>query len=327
MVPALFLMPLLLFLGGESDNMLFNKINLPERVDGWRIERQPRRIDKTNIFDYMNGAGELYLSYHFDHLMVYDYTSDSDNDIRVELYQMKGSRDAFGLLSLDWGGEPVELDHLGSGKSVKSRKSIIPSSRALYGKGLLRAWSDNIYIRITALRETPGIKETILKLGKIITTGRANPPAPELLKVIKPPMGSSWAAKRDRTAYFYSHLVLNTFFYLSHENILNLNHSTEALIVTFEREQKDREKNSVPLLVIKYPDYEHASAAMADFADAYLPDRVKDVTLEKGGDNQDFFHIEDGWLGYKLVNRYLALVFECPDRESGVEILSYATLK
>jgi len=57
----------------------------------------------------MDGAGELYLGYRFDHLESYEYEVQSEKNILVELYFMKTADDAFGLLSLDWGGEPVDL--------------------------------------------------------------------------------------------------------------------------------------------------------------------------------------------------------------------------
>jgi hypothetical protein len=58
----------------------------------------------------MNGAGELYIGYRFRHLDVYEYTSGSEENILVELYYMETPDDAFGLLSLDWGGESVTLN-------------------------------------------------------------------------------------------------------------------------------------------------------------------------------------------------------------------------
>lgn len=307
----------------KSSIMQSDKINLPETIDGWRLEGPPRRIDKTNIFDYMDGAGELYISYHFDHLLVYEYKSKSDNDILVELYTMKYSQDAFGLLSLDWSGEVVELNHL---KTEKSETSISPQSRALYGKGLLRVWSNNLYVRIMAFRDVPEVKKVILELGKKITANRSNPPPPEMLRIIKPPMNSPWTLRKDRTAYFYSHLVLNSLFYLSHENILNLNHSTEAVIVTYEKEPSNRELPSARLLVIKYPDNEQAVTALEDFIKAYLPDQKREIKLDINQENKDFFQIEDGWMGYRLLNQYLALVFECPDQRSAQEIMNQAVL-
>ena len=163
---------------GEAGVMRPEKISLPDTIDGWKLEGEPQRIEKTNIFDYMNGAGELYLSYHFDHLLVYEYKNKSGNDIIVELYTMKDSRDAFGLLSLDWGGESVNL---GQPEQGRSKKAITPLDRALYGKGLLRVWSDNLYVRIMAFRDVPGVRDVILRLGKIITAGRSHSSLPEML--------------------------------------------------------------------------------------------------------------------------------------------------
>jgi len=296
-----------------------DKIILPDAVGEWRLEGPPRRIDETNIFEYMNGGGELYLSYHFGRLLVYEYKDREDNDLLVEIYFMKESRDAFGLLSLDWGGEAVVLN---APEDDRSGTSVVPPRRALYGQGLLRAWSDNVYVRIIASRDKPGVKDVILRLGKTIAAGRSDPPRPELFKAVRPAEDSPWQIRKDRTAYFYSHLVLNSLYYLSHENILNLGADTEAVLVTFEKEQVGEAKRAVRLLVIAYPDRDHASKAWEDFSAAYLPDRKGRAIPGSGKENQGLFSIEDGWLGTKLVSRHLALAFECPDPESAREILS-----
>jgi len=308
---------------GEACVMRPEKINFPDTIDGWRLEGEPKRIDKANIFDYMNGAGELYLSYHFDHLLVYKYKNKSGNDIVVELYTMKSPQDAFGLLSLDWGGEPVNLGQPEDGKFMKA---IIPQNRALYGKGLLRVWSDNLYIRIMAFRDVPGVKKVILRLGEIITAGRSHPLPPEMLRSVKISTDSPWTLMKDRTAYFRSYLVLNSLFYISHENILNLDLSTEAVIVTYERELETREKQTARLVVIKYPDQERAVTALDSFFKAYLPDQKSQVTPDRERESQGFFHIEDGWMGFRLSGRELALVFECPDKQSAQEMTEQVLL-
>ncbi len=317
------LVPFFAFVEGEPAVMPPEKIELPERFDGWGLEGPPRRIDEANIFEYMNGAGELYLSYHFDHLLVYEYAGQNGNTILVELYQMREPRDAFGLLSLDWSGEAVDL-----GRHVPSQpgKNIIPPDRALYGQGLLRAWSDDMYLRILGSRESPEIRAAILELGKLITTNRQDPAPPEFLQVVNPSNDSPWLVRRDRTAYFYSHLILNSMFYLSHENILDLDSSTEAVMTAFERRGNERENPPVTLLVVRYPDYERAAGALTDFFNAYLPEIDREIKTEESLENRDFFQIEDGWLGYRLVNRHLALAFACPDRESALEILDRAVL-
>jgi hypothetical protein len=41
----------------------------------------------------------------------------------------------------------------------------------------------------------------------------------------------------------------------------------------------------------------------------------------KGSPSLSLFKIEDGWMGYKLVNNYVAIVFECPDHKSARVII------
>ena len=300
-------------------------IPLPDSLEPWKLDGDPKRIDRSNIFDYMDGAGELYLGYHFSHLLVYRYRDNDENEILVELYQMKDSRDAFGLLSLDWGGEAVVLNQ--SEKTLEM-ESIVPSVRAFYGMGLLRIWSDNLYVRIMAVKETPGVKDVILELGKIITAGRKNPPPPRMVGNIRHECGSGWVLKKDRTAYFYSHLVLNSLYYLSHENILNLDRDTEAVMVVFEKNQGEKVRQRIHLLVIRYPDHRQAAAALDGFVRAYLPEMKNRPDPDMNRQSQeDFFQVEDGWLGYRLLNRWMALAFGCPDQKSGREILKQVDLQ
>jgi hypothetical protein len=162
----------------EGTDAEMKSYSLPESVSVWSRPESPKIIDSTNIFKYMNGAGELYLGYRFDHLEVFDYTSEKQDNILVELYFMETSDDAFGLLSLDWGGEPVSFDDLPVNSPDRSPFS---QSRALYGAGLLRIWSDNLYVRIMAFRETPTSKQAVLTLGKAITANRKTSPAPALV--------------------------------------------------------------------------------------------------------------------------------------------------
>ena len=114
------------FFKGAIVELEANEINLPKTIGGWTRPDSAQTIDSTSIFKYMNGAGELYLSYGFNHLDVYEYTADNQKSILVELYYMKNSDDAFGLLSLDWGGEPVTFNH----SYVKQESNTIAPSAA-----------------------------------------------------------------------------------------------------------------------------------------------------------------------------------------------------
>ena len=295
-----------------------NMIALPKTIGDWRKLEPPRTIDSTNIFKYMNGAGELYLGYRFKHLEVFDYTDENKNDILVELYFMETPDDAFGLLSLDWGGEVVSFGDPSENGSKQPTDSPV---RALYGAGLLRIWSDILYARIMAFRETPASKQAVMTLGRAITANRKSPSEPELLKTLSPLVGSSWKLRRDRICFFRSYLVLNSNYYLSHENILNLDHATEAVIAPYEQISTGGDQKRCQFLLVKYENHVRARKALEDFHKAYLPEYKEELSADSNNSDPSLFKLEDGWLGYQLMGKYVAIVLECPDRKSAGTII------
>ena len=291
---------------------------LPMTVGLWTRPESPQLITAETIFDYMNGAGELYLGYCFDHLEVYEYKAPSQKEILVELYYMKNSDDAFGLLSLDWGGEPVDL-----GKLPNNESSAVQSEwpRALYGKGLLRLWSDNVYARVMAYQETPESKEAVLSLGHAIAKGKNNPPQPEIMSSPPDAVQPGWTLLKDRLSFFRTHLVLNSLYYLGHENMLDLDHTARAVSAVYEKKDPASGQIRIRLIKVKYANSGRARAALAHFHKSYLPEHPMPEKAGAAEDTVKTLPIEDGWLGYTLQSDSITIVFECPDRETARTIL------
>ncbi|MFB0515893.1 MAG: DUF6599 family protein, partial [Candidatus Neomarinimicrobiota bacterium] len=72
---------------------------LPDTVEGWKIGRRDREYDHTNLYDYLNGGAELYLSYGFQGLINRTYTQPGQPEIFVDIFDMGNSRNAFGVFS------------------------------------------------------------------------------------------------------------------------------------------------------------------------------------------------------------------------------------
>jgi hypothetical protein len=115
--------------------------------------------------------------------------------------------------------------------------------------------------------------------------------------------------------------VLNSIYYLSHENILDLDLSAEAVIAPYEHIPGSGDPKRSQFLLVRYEKPERARQALNRFHDAYLPEYKKKTTADTAADNQSLFKLEDGWLAYKLLGKYIAIVFECPDPESARVIL------
>ena len=299
--------------GGTSAEMKDPDLRLPESVGVWIRPEFAQVIHANNIFEYMDGAGELYIGYRFRHLEVYQYSAENRDAILVELYFMETPQDAFGLLSLDWSGDPVGL----IGPAVPEDKlSIAPTTRALYGAGLLRLCADAIYARVMAFRETPESKEAVLSLGRAVAAGRRVSPEPPLLKFLPAGVGTEWDLRRDRIGYLRSYLVLNSLHYLSDENILNLDLSTEAVTAPYNGRGDHEGRRTIQALIVKYPTPELAERALHHFHEAYLPDHPGPSKPGVTERFSDVFQVEDRWLGYLLSGRFVAMVLECPDEQS-----------
>ena len=70
------------------------------------------------------------------------------------------------------------------------------------------------------------------------------------------------------------------------------------------------------LLLVRYPDAERASRALAHFRSAYLPETGTGAAKERGS-----ARTEEGWTSWRLLGRGLAIVFSAPDEKAGASLL------
>jgi hypothetical protein len=218
---------------------------------------------------------------------------------------METADDAYGLLSADWGGEASILDTAPGDKP-----------RALYGAGLLRIASDNLYARVMASQETEASKQAVLDLGRAIVSGRARREPPVLVGAlpskVNVPGGGQFSLRADRFRFLRTHLVLNTSYFLGYENLLNLDHTTEAVVAEYLAASPENNPKPVTLLLVRYENPDKARAAFTHFRTGYLPE-FQQKPHESATADRQFAFIEDGWVGTWLVGRSIALVFECPE--------------
>jgi hypothetical protein len=288
-------------------------VSLPTHAGAWTRPDAPKRVTAQTIFDYMDGGGELYVGFRFDHLDVYEYraTDGSLGTILAELYWMATPDDAFGLLSTDWTGEPVAL---GPEPAPVPRVTAVPPYRALYGSGLLRFWAGTLYARVLASRETPSAREAVLAIGQAAASGpRTVPPAllsalPGTSAVGGPATSLSGQALRaDRTCYFRSYLVLNAQYFLASQDILHLGPDVEA--VTGEYAPSRPGARPTRVILVRYGSPATASAALQAFRQAYLPEAAARRAGAAGGTVE----VEHGFVGWSVKGASLALVLDAGD--------------
>jgi Family of unknown function (DUF6599) len=298
-------------------------LKLPRAVAAWTQSGGPKFVGPEDIFNYMDGGGELYLGYRFRRLEVQTYSSADQGEILVELYWMESSDDAYGLLSLDWGGEAVALAPPMPGSSSLPETD---GPRALYGAGLLRLWSGNLFARIMADHETSASKKAVQALGQAIAAGRSTPPRPELIEALPARVGSRFLIRQERVTFLRSHLVLNSVYFLSSDNLLDLTPDCEVATTTYGQGAAKAVGSAKPprLMLARYANETAATNALTHFRQTYLPDKLNGPKPSLLGDN-GVVAIEDGWMGFARSGRGLALVFESSDEASARLFLSEST--
>lgn len=86
-----------IFLLAASSQITAQELSLPE-LQGFRKSTGYPVYTPDNLWDFIDGAAETYLSYNFEDLHVADYTKGR-NVIRLEIYKHKDNTQAFGIYS------------------------------------------------------------------------------------------------------------------------------------------------------------------------------------------------------------------------------------
>ena len=233
---------------GEEKGKMNPEISLPAEAAGWKWDGKDMKFDSKSVFQYMNGAAELYLAYGFQNLMVRRFEKPNQPPITLELYDMASSENAYGVFSFERQDEAVGI---GQGSE--------------FGGGLLRFWKGKYFLSIYADGQGVEVESAILTIGR--TTAdliQEMGPEPKLVDFIP---GKALGLVDRSVRYLKSHILLNQRFFIAHQNILKLSQRTEAVLA-----QYTREKQKTHLLLIRYPSVQEAKDAYQSFMGAYLPD-------------------------------------------------------
>jgi len=263
----------------------FNKI-LPETIDGWKKAGPPGLYRADNLSTYIDGGAELYLSYNFKTALSLKYKDAAENEIAVDIFDMGTSSDAFGVFA-----HTRETIETGFGQGSE------------YAAGLLTFWKDRYYVSILAYPETAAKKDVVFKLGRTIAD--AIPGEGSL-----PPILGLLPAENllpESVHYFHHYIWLNSFYFVSNENVLNIEGDTPAALAKYRQAG-----STFFLLLVRYPDAVRAEAAAIQFRQKVL-----------GGAAEGMRPLKEGrWTGLQCRGDLVSAVFNAPDAETVRAILA-----
>ncbi len=257
----------------------------PKQIEGWSALEKEQKYTRDTIFNYMNGAGEMYLAYNFEELFVREFSKPSASPIIAEIFKMSSSEDAYGVFTNDRDGNVIDL---GQG--------------AIYAQGLLRVWKGQFFIRIIGQRETDETKAMIMKLGQeILASIPNNGFMPDLLDLLP-----SEGLIDDRIHYFHTQITLNFLYFIDNTNLLDLDSDTDVILARYRRNG-----TKVRLLFVKYPAAALAKTAFDQFNQKYLQKKSVSTNLVQIEKVEN-----DEYVCASLSDQYLILVFEAKDQST-----------
>lgn len=256
---------------------------LPDSIGGWKKTAAPALHSPATLSDYIDGGAELYLSYNFKGALSQRYRAGGADEIAVDVFDMGSSHDAFGVFA----------------HSRETMSSLVGQG-AEYAAGLLTFWKDRYYVSILAYPETPAKKEIVLSLGRTIADAIPRqgglPPVLSLL----PSAGLSPESVR----YFHHYIWLNSFQFVSNDNVLDIGHDTPAALGSYKQAG-----NALSLLVVQYPAAARAEAAAARFRKDVLGGAANGLLERKSSKGIR-------WTGIQQRRNLVAVVFNAPSAEA-----------
>jgi hypothetical protein len=88
------------FLGEKED--VSPLLSLLPQVEAWNFSEAPQDYFPQSLFEYINGAAEIYLAYDFQELIVGQYKrKSSEKSLSIEIYDMGNEKNSFGIYSAE----------------------------------------------------------------------------------------------------------------------------------------------------------------------------------------------------------------------------------
>jgi len=252
---------------------------IPDEYSGWKAVGNVEQYNRRTIFDYINGAGEVYLLYDFKDVIVKRLVGTGSTGITVEIFDMSRPEDAFGIFSHSRGGNDI-----GVGADSEFRD------------GFLCFWKNRYFVCVYSDKQSEKINNTVIGIGKEIESEiPGDSRKPSILNVL-PDDGLA----ESSVIYFHKQASLNYHYFLAEENILNLDEHTEAVIANYRSGRST-------LLCVKYLDSGIASRSFDNFVSKYIPEASGTGLAQTENDR---------WVKALNFSNYFIAVLDAPDENA-----------
>jgi hypothetical protein len=125
-------------------------LRFPE-ITGWKRSAEIQTFDPKTLYEYINGAADLYLACDFEELKVAEYLNEKKASVIVEIYRHRTPRDAFGIYS---------QERLPEGDFIRI------GAQGYIGKNILNFLDGSYYVKINSFNTGDEDREVLQTYAK-----------------------------------------------------------------------------------------------------------------------------------------------------------------
>lgn len=223
-------------------------------VPNWKRSDDVRVFSGKRLYDYIDGAGEIFMKYDFREVATSEYEHAKTGDlIAIDVYDMGSADEAFGIYSFSRypGAEFVEI-----------------GNEAFVTETSLDFWEGRFYVKVQAFQAGDETTAAMKKFsqwiaGRIPDEGWG---APAVLALLPSDGRVPWSEK-----FFHEKLILDNLMFISEENTFDLSPETDCAWAEY-----DDGGEKAKVLFVAYPSGSAAAAVMARLAgERRMPDAKK----------------------------------------------------
>lgn len=275
----IFLFSITSFLNAMNTSSMSFGLNLPDTLDGWIVSDTLKIDSREMLYDYIDGGAEQFISYGFVNALVKTFIREGETEVRAEVFDMGNAKNAYGIFS-----------------NIRYDENSPYGQGAQYVNGTLFFWKGSYFINISANDETTASKKFVNVLATYIDNVIQKPgEKPGILRLL-PEQGLD----HNGIMYFHHFIWQNAYYFISNENILLINDSTEAVYATYGS-QDDR----LFLLIVKYQNEEDTKNAYDNFLNNYFDIKAPQDTL---------YTKDNKWTGIVSQDDFIVGVFNGSDK-------------
>jgi hypothetical protein len=212
-------------------------LSVGSQVVGWTQDGETEIYDEDTLFDLVNGQADAFYAYNFRQVAVQRYRSDTDDVLRVELWELATPHDAYGLFTRNASGTSPAA-------GVGNDTDEDPGRRLAF-------WQDRYFVQIRSHQPLP--EESIAGVAREIAGALPQGGERPHLIAALPAEGRT----HDRAVFFRLEISIQDEIWLGGENILNLGPESMGVLAHYEIAGRQ-----VTLLLTQYPDAAEATAAL-----------------------------------------------------------------